>query len=80
MEVVYKRTKIKPIELEQPEIPIKAKYLLRLYGDLSQGRQSGFSANPISSVELQAWLNLTGRSLNDWEIQTLRAMDRAYLS
>lgn len=66
--------------MNQPDIPNKAQYLLRLYGDLSQGRQYGFSANPISSVELQAWLNLTDRKLNNWEIQTLRAMDRAYLS
>lgn len=80
LEAVYKRSKIKPKELEQPEIPIKLRYLLRLFGDLSQGRQYGFSANTISSLELQAWINITNRTLCDWEIQTLRAMDRAYLS
>jgi hypothetical protein len=80
LEAVYRRTKRKPEQLEQPEIPNKAKYLLRLFVELSQGRQSGFSANPISALEIQAWLQITDRTLSNWEIQTLRAMDRAYLS
>jgi hypothetical protein len=80
LEAVYKATKRKPEQLEQPELPNKVKHILRLYGDLSQGRQFGFSANPISSIEIQAWLNITDRTLSNWEIQTLRAIDRAYLS
>lgn len=80
LEAVYKRTKVKPEELIQPALPNSVKYLLRLFADLSHGRQNGMGANSITCLELQAWLNLTDRKLSNWEINTLRAMDRAFIN
>lgn len=80
LEIVYKRTKVKPNELIQPQIANSVKYLLRLYSDLAQGRQTGMGANPLSAIEIQAWLNLTDRKLSNWELNTLRAMDRAFIN
>lgn len=69
-----------PEQLKPLQVPIKVKYLLRLYSDLAQGRQNGMSANPISATEIKAWLEITGRTLSNWELQTLRAIDRGFVN
>lgn len=68
-----------PEQLKPVDVPVKAKYLLRLYSDLAQGRQNGMSANPISATEIKAWLDITGRNLSNWELHTLRAIDRGFV-
>lgn len=77
---VYNRTKKMPEQLKPPEVNKRVIYLLYLFSDLSQGRQSGMAINSISSAELMAWMQITGRNLNAWEIATLRAMDKGFMN
>ena len=67
-------------ELVQPEVDRQAQYLLRWFGELSQGRQNGMGANPISWCEMEVWARMTGRHPNEWEVETLRAIDWGYLN
>ena len=36
--------------------------------------------NPVQPSEVEAWCRLTGYRLSPWEVETLFAMDRAFLS
>jgi len=38
------------------------------------------SKDPITYQELKAWSDLTGRKLSSFEISTIMALDRAYLT
>jgi hypothetical protein len=69
-----------PDELVSPNVPNKVKYLIGLFSDLSFTRQYGMNANPISCTEIEAWLRVTNRKLTNWELMTLRAMDRGLLN
>lgn len=80
LQAVYKRTKKMPDDLVSPKLSNNVKYLLRLFADLSFGRQYGMTANPMSCMEIEAWMRITNRKLNDWEIMTLRAMDRGLIN
>jgi hypothetical protein len=49
--------------------------------DLQSTRSSnGFSANPISYLEMQAYLHLTGRVLLPYEIRAIKVIDTAFLN
>ncbi len=68
-------------ELEGPPVPQCLEYLLTWFSDLSAARSSnGFSANPISYTEMQAWAELTGIRPTPFEVECLRALDRALLN
>jgi len=62
-------------ELIQPEISIQVLYLWRWFCEVSQGRQSA----KLSWTELKAWTELTNKKPNEWEISTIRAIDREYM-
>ena len=67
-------------ELIQPEMPAQVKYLWRWFCEVSQGKQhNGAVSNAISWIELKAWSDLLVRNPNEWEISTIRAMDREFL-
>jgi hypothetical protein len=40
---------------------------------------NGFSRNPISFCEIEAWARLTGAAPEPWEIELITAMDSAAL-
>jgi hypothetical protein len=43
-------------------------------------RPVGMAAGAIPAVEIEAWQRLSGVTLSPWEVDTLRAMDRAAMS
>ena len=63
-------------ELIQPEIPKQVLYLWRWLSEASQGKQNN---SALSWIELKAWSDLLDRNPNEWEISTIRAMDREFL-
>lgn len=68
-------------DLEIPEVRKDIMYLWRWYCDISQGR--GYTngiLNALSWCEIKAWSELTSNFPNEWEISTLRAIDRGYLN
>jgi hypothetical protein len=48
--------------------------------ELHNSRQSGFSANPISFGEIEAFCRLTGALIDPWELSVIRRMDQVVLS
>ena len=54
--------------------------LLHLYYSLSAGRQVGYSGpQAIAWTDLLAWKELNGYELRPHEVETLKAMDVAYV-
>nr|WP_244447879.1 hypothetical protein [Neorhizobium vignae] len=51
------------------------------FWDIRAGQASGFNgANPASSSEILAWLQLTGNVLRREDVAILRSMDSRYVS
>ena len=48
--------------------------------ELNNGRQSGFSANPISFQEIESFCRMTGAIISPWELSVIRRMDQAVLA
>jgi hypothetical protein len=70
----------RPAELEEPEVPDGAEYLMGWFFDLARSRgNNGFSASPISYAEMAAWAQLTHTEPQPWEVAAIREMDAAFL-
>lgn len=54
--------------------------LWEAYCELSAMRPSGMGASAIPGPEYESWQRLSGVTLTPWEVDTLKAMDRAALS
>lgn len=66
---------------DDDDIPQAGRHLWDWFWELHQGRGSnGFSPNPISWTELDAWARRFGLDLNPFELCALKSMDRAYLA
>lgn len=53
-------------------------YLWRLFRELDCRRTSnGFGPNPLSFVEIDAWMRATRRTLKAWEVEALTSIDNA---
>ena len=76
-----KTTGKRPAELDGPDCPAEMEYLWYDFMMLSRGRTSnGFGANPLTWMDLLAWRQLTATPVNPWEMDTLVALDNAWLS
>lgn len=72
LEQVYKTTGKKPKELaEAKPISIKFQYLYLWYLDIK-------TSEAITFTELKNWCELTNNKLTNWELDTIRAIDRIY--
>jgi len=77
---VQETTGVIPKELEEAQdYPQQLEYLITWYWDMASGRQSGMSVNPLSWAEIESWGRLLGIYPDQWEVRTLREMDRAFL-
>jgi hypothetical protein len=73
------RTGQKPLQ-ERSEPPEETAYLWEAFLDLHGARSgNGFGPNPIGFQEIEAWERSRGVSLNVWEWDTLRLLDRVWL-
>lgn len=58
-----------------PKVDKESMYLWALYREATEGRQD---VRTLPYAELDAWLRVTGRSLTRFELNALRAIDRAF--
>lgn len=62
-------------------MPEGFEYLWEWFRELDAARgSSGFGANPIAFVEIDAWARLTMRSPTPWDVRVLKQLDIAYLN
>lgn len=67
--------------IDEPDIPFCTAHVWEWFWQLNDSRPEGFSnAGPLSFSEIAAWAGLTGSAPRPWEVEALKAMDRAYLA
>lgn len=67
--------------IEDPEVPDAGEHLWAWFWQLSEARPEGFSGpGPLTFGEIAAWAGLTGARPHPWEVETIKAMDRAFLA
>lgn len=68
-------------ELEPIELMRGTEHLMNVFSRLSSARGAGMNGPlPISHAEIKAYCELMDEHLTPWEIETLRAMDVAFLT
>lgn len=60
-------------------VPEEAEALYEAFTDLAAARPMGMAAGAIPHTEIEAWQRLSGVCLSPWEVDTIKAMDRAAL-
>ena len=61
------------------EVPDVVDYLWRWFFDLSRGRSSGMNGpSPLSALEIDAWLRLTGNIVSRSDFEAIMDMDAVY--
>lgn len=73
MTEAWQKSGRKPPQLDIPPIPEGFGYLLGLYWECKR------SAGPMAWSEIESWLRLTGRELEQCEIQILVQLDNVYV-
>lgn len=73
--------KAHPEDRDYIEPPVTMLYLYSWFWEIGQGRPCGpeGTALPIPPSELLAWATLGGHTLTEWELQSIRALDGAFL-
>lgn len=67
-------------DLKEPEVPQGTEYIVRIFNDLSTARSSSINGyEPICYNEIKSYCDLMQDALRPWEVQTIRAMDGAFL-
>lgn len=66
--------------LLRAELPAWAGGLWQAYTELADERQAGMGPCGIQGTQILAWQRLAGVRLTPWEVDTLRAVDRAVLA
>lgn len=67
-------------ELEEPNIPLMAEYILQVFFELNGARQTGMNGPlPISYVEIKAYVDLKEEILEPWEVDFIKHLDRVFL-
>jgi hypothetical protein len=61
-------------------LPRALVWLWQAFCELSAARPVGMAAGAIPGTEIEAWQRLARVTLLPWEVDTLRAMDRAALA
>lgn len=59
--------------------PAEGAALWDAFAELGAARPAGLSAGAIPHSEIEAWQRLYGVRLSGWEVDTIKAMDRAAL-
>jgi len=81
LEQVEKSTGKTPEELIGPEFPDIVAHVWAAFLDLHKGRSYGMSGgNPLTWSDIAAWCNLTGIVLSSWEVDTIKALDMAWVA
>lgn len=76
LENVWRRTKVKPKELEQVEFQVIMGHVWSWFHDLRRSIGQGFSGPlPISYQDIYAWSAMTGNRPDPFEISCIVALD-----
>jgi hypothetical protein len=68
-------------ELTAPSIPPAGEHFVLLFFDLSCNRRQGMNGfEPLSWLEVEAYLRLTHQDIEPWEVRLLKRMDKAWLT
>jgi len=59
--------------------PEETEDLWRIFGDLSNRRQSGMAPSPVQYSEIEAYCRMTGLELDAWELSVICRLDNAAL-
>lgn len=62
-----------------PALPDETAHIWHWYCDLSSARGAGFSINAIAWSDIWAYFDLKRMRPEPWEVQTIRALDDAFL-
>ena len=79
LEAVQRQTGKKPEELCGPELPPEGAHWWHWWCELAQGRQNGLAVSPITWADVAAWAALTGRQLDPFDLNAIRAIDAAFV-
>lgn len=63
-----------------PDVPPALSYLWVWFQELSEARQSGLAANPLTFTEIRSYSEQMRLNIDAWETRTLRRMDTAALA
>lgn len=64
---------------EGPEIPLAGQRIWKMFLDLHNARAVGFGPCAIAHGEIEAWSRLHREPVRSFEIEIIRALDRAFL-
>jgi hypothetical protein len=62
-----------------PDVPFAGRRVWGIFHELNATRGAGMGANPISFAEIEAWSRLRREPVRPFELDMIRALDRAYL-
>lgn len=62
-----------------PSVPIAGRRVWSIFLDLNAARSVGFGPNPITYSEIEAWSRVRLEPVRPWELDIIRALDRAFL-
>lgn len=69
---VFKTLGRKPAQLENLPVPPEGmQYLWDYYKEV-------FTGEPITYLEMEAWVKLTRRHLEPWEVKAIKALDKTF--
>lgn len=81
VEVNRQATKRIPRIEREPVYSSQHSYLFSIFYELHAARShNGFSYNPISYAELDAYQRLTARDLSSWDVRMLKQIDHIFLA
>lgn len=65
--------------VERVLCPFELEHIWIWFLELNATRQNGMGVNPISFTEIKSWIDVTEKSISQFELKALRAIDQAYL-
>ena len=77
---IRQQTGVEAPELSRlPPLPFELEYLWKRYVDLDKKRQVGMAVNALTWSDIRAYCELMGVKMRPWEIETIVAIDDAYM-
>jgi hypothetical protein len=64
---------------DAPEVPWAGVRIWGIFLELNSARSSGFSAEPISFQQIEAWAWLRREPVRPWEVDVIRSLDVEFL-
>lgn len=67
---------------ETPDVvlcPVEVEHVWDWYVELDSTRNSGFDIGPVTFAEIESWSRLMKIEVSPFEVQSLRAIDKAYI-